>query len=98
MWGTLWELEDSGSFRFRCHTGHGFTPQSLLDGQSKELEYALWSAVRVLKERAGIHEQISTRMRDSGLADLAVKYCERAEEERNKSLLIEGILSQTKAG
>jgi two-component system chemotaxis response regulator CheB len=96
--GSLWELEDSGSFRFRCHTGHGFTPESLLDGQSQELEHALWSAVRVLKERAGIHDQISARMRDSGLADLAVKYTERAAEERNKSLLIEGILSQTKAG
>ena len=96
--GALWELQDGGSFRFRCHTGHGFTPESLLDGQGQELEHALWSAVRVLKERAGIHQQMATRMQSSGLAELAHKYHERAEEERSKSLLIEGILSQTKRG
>jgi two-component system chemotaxis response regulator CheB len=96
--GTLWELQDGGSFRFRCHTGHGFTPESLLDGQGRELEHALWSAVRVLKERAGIHEQLAIRMQSNGLKDLATKYHERAEEERKKSLLIEGILSQTKTG
>lgn len=96
--GALWELEDSGSFRFRCHTGHGFTPESLLDGQGAELEHALWSAVRVLKERAGIHEQMAERLQASSLNQLAAKYRERADEERNKSLLIEGILSQTKAG
>lgn len=94
--GALWELQDGGSFRFRCHTGHGFTPESLLDGQGEELEHALWSAVRVLKERAGIHEQMASRMQSNGLKDLAAKYHERAEEERKKSLLIEGILSRTK--
>jgi two-component system chemotaxis response regulator CheB len=28
--GTLWELQEGNGFRFRCHTGHGFTPEILL--------------------------------------------------------------------
>jgi two-component system, chemotaxis family, protein-glutamate methylesterase/glutaminase len=96
--GALWKLDEGHSFRFRCHTGHGFTPETLLDGQNHELEKALWSAVRVLKERAGIHEQMASRMQKGGLADLAQRYQERAVEERNKSQLIEGMLSQNKAG
>lgn len=93
--GSLWELQEGKSFRFRCHTGHGFTPEALLKGQGEELEHALWSAVRVLKERAGIHDQIAERMRGNRLADLAQQYQKRADDERKKSRLIEEVLAQS---
>src|SRR6266700_8140920 len=33
--GVLWEMERSGSRRFRCHTGHSFTLPALLASQSE---------------------------------------------------------------
>ena len=50
--GPLWELEADTVKRYRCHLGHAYTLQSLLDEQSEEIERALWTAVRTMEERA----------------------------------------------
>src|SRR5262245_31438051 len=53
--GSLWEAREGGLSRFRCHTGHGYTVDSLLAAQNGKLEKALWSAVRRLMERTALH-------------------------------------------
>src|SRR5262249_44799968 len=35
--GVLWELTD-GVLRYRCHTGHAFSKESLLDAQAEKME------------------------------------------------------------
>jgi two-component system, chemotaxis family, protein-glutamate methylesterase/glutaminase len=50
--GPLWELRNGKVVRYRCLTGHLFSPESLLDGEKEELERALWTATKVLEERA----------------------------------------------
>lgn len=91
--GTLWEFSESGLPRFRCHTGHGFTPDTLLSGQNGHLEHALWSAVRVLKERAALHRQIAARGRESGQVHLVERYLAKAEEEDAKAATIEQLIA-----
>ena len=59
--GTLWQIGASEPFRFRCHTGHGFTTEALLTGQDDELEAALWSAVRSMEEKANLYRQLAVR-------------------------------------
>ena len=49
--GSLWELRDRKPLRYRCHTGHAYTARSLGSAQSESTEQALWSSVRVLRER-----------------------------------------------
>src|SRR6185503_457263 len=49
--GALWEMDDEEMLRFRCHIGHGYSAESLNNGQGEMLEAALWSAVRVLEEQ-----------------------------------------------
>jgi hypothetical protein len=46
--GALWELQDGNLSRYRCHTGHAFSPESLLAEQSDAIEEALYSALRAL--------------------------------------------------
>jgi two-component system chemotaxis response regulator CheB len=50
--GALWELRDGNLARYRCHTGHAFSPESLLAEQSDAVEEALYSALRALQEKA----------------------------------------------
>lgn len=48
--GAVWELNGELS-RYRCHTGHAFTGQSLLQGLKDTEEQALLAALRSLEER-----------------------------------------------
>jgi two-component system chemotaxis response regulator CheB len=49
--GILWEIDAEPPLRYRCHTGHAFTADSLLALQSRSSEEVLWSAVRALHEK-----------------------------------------------
>ena len=73
--GVLLELKERGILRFRCHTGHAYSAESLLVALDEGIENAIWSAVRaaeegrLLLERMAHHGSdarggISTRVRD----------------------------------
>lgn len=49
--GTLMKIEEGKLIRFRCHTGHAYTLESLLGDLAKSVEENLWSALRVMDER-----------------------------------------------
>jgi two-component system chemotaxis response regulator CheB len=60
--GVLFELSDEPGLRFRCHVGHGYTAEGLAHGQEKQIEDALWSAVRALEESAALRDRVRARM------------------------------------
>jgi len=49
--GALWEITGSEPRRFRCHTGHAYTLQSLYHAHTETTDEALWSALRALQEK-----------------------------------------------
>ncbi|TML79339.1 MAG: chemotaxis protein CheB [Actinobacteria bacterium] len=59
--GTLWEHEEGGVLRFKCHVGHAFTRESLDTAQGQSVEAALWSALRSLEERAELLKRLARR-------------------------------------
>ena len=64
--GVLWQGGTGPVLRFRCHVGHAFAPKVLLSQKSEELEAALWSSLRLLKEKATLTQQLATRTRAAG--------------------------------
>jgi two-component system chemotaxis response regulator CheB len=60
--GALWEHDERGILRFRCHVGHAFSPESLEASQADALEGALWAALRGLQERAQLLRRLSRRV------------------------------------
>ena len=48
--GVLLQLKEEGPLRFRCHTGHAYSFESLLAAVNDGIEEALWSAIRALEE------------------------------------------------
>jgi len=55
--GVLWDFDDE----FACHTGHRWSAEALMGGQSRELRESLMAAVRALKERATLLRQTAQR-------------------------------------
>jgi len=83
--GTLWEIKEGSQIRFRCHTGHGFTTETLLHEQQNEFEHALWTAIRLLQERSALHRQLANRVEDRGMDAMAKKYDEMSIAEGQQS-------------
>jgi two-component system, chemotaxis family, protein-glutamate methylesterase/glutaminase len=57
--GVLWQDGGGDRLRFRCHVGHAYAPEVLLGQKSEELEAALWSSIRLLRERGTLARQVA---------------------------------------
>jgi two-component system, chemotaxis family, protein-glutamate methylesterase/glutaminase len=71
--GVLWQGGERPVLQFRCHVGHAFAPEVLLSQKSEELEAALWSSLRLLKEKAMLTRQLATRTRRTGTGRAATQ-------------------------
>ena len=59
--GPLYEAKDGQLAHFRCFVGHRFSPESLSEQHAEALERALWTAIRKLKERVVLHQELVER-------------------------------------
>jgi len=59
--GNLWQIDKGKVLRFRCHTGHSFTADSLLDRSQDSLEETLWVALRMMEERKNLLSSMASR-------------------------------------
>jgi two-component system, chemotaxis family, protein-glutamate methylesterase/glutaminase len=52
--GPVWKIKDGTLERYRCHVGHAYTTQSMVEGQIEAQETHLWQALRLMKERVSL--------------------------------------------
>ena len=86
--GTLWQIPMEGVEQYRCHVGHAYAPDVLMEGMSYKLENALWSAVRGLVERAVFARQTAARHRAAGRQEQAQALLEQADQDEAHMHLI----------
>jgi two-component system chemotaxis response regulator CheB len=92
--GTLWQVDDEKLIRFRCHVGHSYMGEQLLSEQGQYLEAALWTAIRIFKERATLSRQLAQRARDQGKEAAATRFDDQAEmSSRYGSLIQEHVVN-----
>jgi two-component system, chemotaxis family, protein-glutamate methylesterase/glutaminase len=84
--GPLWEI-GSGVKEYRCHVGHVFTPEVLLQENENQLEQALWSAVRALEEQASLLDRIGSR-------NAAGDWRERSAEKARQAAALRELLQR----
>ncbi len=93
--GVLWQGGEGPVLRFRCHVGHAFAPEVLLSQKSEELETALWSSLRLLKEKATLTQQLANRTRSSGngkASQMAERIAEQATLDVRHAQVIQELL------
>lgn len=78
--GPLWEIEDSGLTRYRCHVGHAFSQEALLEGQNSAMEEALWIALRNLEEKYRMLNSVATKYEEGRSKMLAKSYRDKTVE------------------
>jgi two-component system chemotaxis response regulator CheB len=78
--GPLWEIEGETVRRYRCNVGHAFTAQTLVAEQGKEIEQALWYALRMLEQRVTLLETLAKAAQQQGRRHSAASFHQRAAE------------------
>jgi len=90
--GALWELVEGELQRFRCHVGHSFGVESLLDRKDDGVERALWTALRTLEETALLRRRMGESARAGGLAALGRSYELQAWEAERQAATVRKVL------
>jgi two-component system, chemotaxis family, protein-glutamate methylesterase/glutaminase len=92
--GALREIQDGEVTRFRCHTGHGFSFESLIAGKEDDVEAALWAALRALNERGELLRRMMERARDRGDIAVASRYGLRIESLEARIRTLRHLIEQ----
>lgn len=78
--GVLVEIEEGRVVRYRCHTGHAFSMQTLLAEVDTAIDNGLWDTIRSMEERLLLLRQIAEVAQGLGDARKSARYNGLARE------------------
>lgn len=89
--GSMWEMKGD-PIRYRCHTGHALTADSLLVDQDDVLENALYSAIRAMEEKSALLQRMAERFEVSYPSE-KVRYESKAKEQEQHIAALRQVLA-----
>ena len=92
--GVLWEFDNEEVVQYRCHVGHVYSAESMLDKQDGALETALWTALRTLVENATLARRLARRANGRGFHRAAERFDHRAREADAHAETLRRVLAQ----
>jgi two-component system, chemotaxis family, protein-glutamate methylesterase/glutaminase len=95
--GVLREDDDGELVRFRCHGGHSFSVDSMLELQSDSVGTALWTALRVLEERGQLLRRLAHRQGEHGNEISERSFRRRAEEVSERAEILRRAIGRSEA-
>ena len=93
--GALAKFEEGRLIRFRCHTGHAHTAESLLASVRDNVEKSMWEVMRGLEESKILLDSLAGQLDEDEQYELAGVYRRRAAELVHQSEKIQRVIQQT---
>jgi two-component system chemotaxis response regulator CheB len=78
--GSLIEIKEEKFSRFRCHTGHGFSEDALLEAVTQSTGEMTWQVTRGLQETVMLLQHMGGHLRDADDFEKAGKFFVKARE------------------
>ena len=78
--GALVRIKEGRLLRFRCHKGHGFSADALLEGLMETISGLIWQTTRGLHEGSMLIEHMGQHLKENGEAVTAEKFLAKARE------------------
>ncbi|WP_343688031.1 chemotaxis protein CheB [Chitinophaga sp.] len=78
--GVLTALHEGDRIRFRCHTGHAFSADSLLAGITGYVEETLWNALRSVQESILLLNHMGDHFAEANQPKIAAMYFKKARD------------------
>jgi two-component system chemotaxis response regulator CheB len=83
--GVLLQMKGEGLVRFRCHTGHAYSFESLMADVDEGIDDALWNAIRALEEATLLIQGMERQLTEAGHGRPNGALLKRAQETREYS-------------
>ena len=83
--GVLVRLAEGKMSRFRCHTGHGYTDNALLEAVMETTGEMLWQVIRSLEESVMLLRHIGQHLQEAGDATRAEIFLTKAKDLEKRS-------------
>lgn len=96
--GALWEIEDGSMLRFRCHVGHAFAADTVLDSQGEEIDRLLGTLLRSHQQRAALAHRMAKHERANQRHALARHLEGRANDYEHDVEIMKRLLRSGEAG
>jgi two-component system chemotaxis response regulator CheB len=97
--GALLQLREDKPLRYRCHTGHGFTFNSLLAELTENIEDSLWNTVRSIQESIMLMRHMAEHLRGGEHGDVAdILRAKAGEAEQRAEMVRQVALNHEKLG
>jgi two-component system chemotaxis response regulator CheB len=95
--GVLTEENHGGTVQWGCHVGHRYSPRSLADAQGDRVEMALWTAVRMLRDRSALLDRMAEHAEARQQPRSARRFRSQARDAGDQADLVLEALSQATA-
>ena len=92
--GMLLQIQDGQVIRFRCHTGHAYSVNSLLEDVTESVEKSLWSTVRAMDEHLLLLRQIEEHVRKHDDMVTVARIEQHMQDIRQRTQLVRQALLQ----
>ena len=86
--GVLTALSEDQRIRFRCHTGHAFSADSLLASITANIEEELWTVIRNIQESILLLNHIGDHFAEANEGKIAAVYFKKAKEAMHRAALV----------
>ena len=86
--GVLSAITDGDLVRYRCHTGHAYSADSLLTTLTENVEDTLWSAIRGLEESIILLNNLGDHYAEKNQPKLAAMCFQKAQEVETRAEIV----------
>ena len=95
--GVLVSLKEGGVPRFRCHTGHAYSLNSLLSEVTRYVESSLWNATRAVEEALLLMQHAARHLLEEGNREGAELFANKARATQARAQLLRNALDEHEA-
>ena len=86
--GVLTARSEGDRIRFRCHTGHAYSADSLLADLTESIEDSLWTAIRSVQESVILLNNMGDHFAEVNQPKLAAMYFKKAKEAEARANIV----------
>lgn len=90
--GMLLQLKEGNRIRFRCHTGHAYSLNSLLVEVTESIEASLWNTLRGIEESEMLMSHMAKHLSETNDSQMAERFLQKSEEANRRAILVRQAL------
>ena len=92
--GVLTMLREGSLARFRCHTGHAYSVDTLLAAVTETIEDNLYSTMRSMEEAIILLNHLGDHFAEANQPKLAALYFQKAQESQGRADLVRQAVAE----